>query len=70
MRAWDNQGVDKGESTTYVVVEEAAALVWAANFGALERHAWTSGADAPHEPRYALIDLGPGERTSWGSCWF
>jgi bifunctional non-homologous end joining protein LigD len=47
------------------VVNEPAALVWAANFGALEWHAWTSRTDAPHRPTYALIDLDPGEATRW-----
>ncbi len=31
----------------YLVVDEPAALVWAANFGALEWHAWTSRVDQP-----------------------
>jgi bifunctional non-homologous end joining protein LigD len=47
------------------VADEPAALVWAANFGALEWHAWTSKTDAPHCPTYALIDLDPGPSTSW-----
>ena len=38
---WDNPDADRGETTTYLVVDEPAALVWAANFGALEWHAWT-----------------------------
>jgi bifunctional non-homologous end joining protein LigD len=62
---WDNPGADRGESRTYLVVDEPAALVWAANFGALEWHAWTSHVDKPGEPTYALIDIDPGERTSW-----
>jgi len=63
--AWHNSEADDGETTTYVVADEPAALVWAANFGALEWHPWTSRTTAPHEPTYALIDLDPGERTSW-----
>ncbi|GAB7003359.1 non-homologous end-joining DNA ligase [Nocardioides sp. AN3] len=63
--AWDNPEADEGETSTYVVADEPAALVWAANFGALEWHPWTSCTSAPHEPTYALIDLDPGERTSW-----
>ncbi|MGO4258532.1 non-homologous end-joining DNA ligase LigD [Marmoricola sp. RAF53] len=63
--AWDNPDADPGETTTYVVADEPAALVWAANFGGLEWHPWTSRAEAPHEPTYALIDLDPGERTTW-----
>lgn len=49
----------------HLVVDEPAALVWAANFGALEWHAWTATVDAPDRPTYALIDLDPGESTSW-----
>jgi bifunctional non-homologous end joining protein LigD len=63
--AWDNPEADPGETTTYAVVDEPAALVWASQLGALEWHAWTSKADQPHRPTYALVDLDPGEATSW-----
>ena len=65
MPRWDNPEADPGETTTYLVADEPAALVWAANFGALEWHAWTSCTDEPHHPTYALIDLDPGTQTSW-----
>jgi bifunctional non-homologous end joining protein LigD len=65
LRCWENPDADEGETTAYVVPDEPAALVWAANFGALEWHPWTSRAESPHEPTYALIDLDPGERTTW-----
>jgi bifunctional non-homologous end joining protein LigD len=62
---WENPEADPDETRTYLVVDEPAALVWAANFGALEWHAWTSIVDRPHQPTYALIDLDPGNTTSW-----
>ena len=62
---WDNPDADEDETTTYVVADEPAVLVWAANFGALEWHPWTSRTESPHEPTYALVDLDPGERTTW-----
>jgi bifunctional non-homologous end joining protein LigD len=62
---WDNPEADSGETQTYLVVDEPAALVWAANFGALEWHAWTSQVERPRSPTYALIDLDPGESTRW-----
>jgi bifunctional non-homologous end joining protein LigD len=62
---WDNPEAERGKTTTYLVVDEAAALVWAANFGALEWHAWTSKITDPHSPTYALIDIDPGSSTSW-----
>ncbi|GIH16225.1 non-homologous end-joining DNA ligase LigD [Rugosimonospora africana] len=62
---WDNPEAARSEAGTYLVIDEPAALVWAANFGALEWHAWTSLVDEPHRPTYALIDLDPGGQTSW-----
>ena len=62
---WHNPEADEGDTSTYLVVDEPAALVWAANFGALEWHAWTSRTAEPRRPTYALIDLDPGARTSW-----
>jgi bifunctional non-homologous end joining protein LigD len=62
---WDRPDADPGESTTYLVVDEPAALVWAANFGALEWHAWTSTTDRPDLPTYALIDIDAGSATTW-----
>lgn len=62
---WDDPAADEDETSTYLVADEPAALVWAANFGALEWHAWTSRTDEPRLPDYALIDLDPGSRTSW-----
>jgi bifunctional non-homologous end joining protein LigD len=65
VEGWDNPDADPGETETYIVVSEPATLVWIANFGALEWHPWTSRTATPHQPTYALIDLDPGERTSW-----
>jgi bifunctional non-homologous end joining protein LigD len=65
VECWENPEADEGETTTYIVVDEPAALVWVANFGALEWHPWTSTTRAMHVPTYALIDLDPGDRTSW-----
>jgi bifunctional non-homologous end joining protein LigD len=62
---WDNPDAGAGKTATYLVVDEPAALVWAANFGALEWHAWTSTTAAPDEPSYALIDIDPGTDTTW-----
>jgi bifunctional non-homologous end joining protein LigD len=62
---WHNPNADPGDTSTYLVVDEPAALVWAANFGALEWHAWTARTDRPRTPTYALIDIDPGPATSW-----
>jgi bifunctional non-homologous end joining protein LigD len=47
------------------VVDEAAALVWAANLGVLEWHTPMSRVDEPEQPTHVLIDLGPDESTKW-----
>ncbi len=62
---WDNPDADPGETRTYLVVDEAAALVWAASFGGLEWHPWTSTTAAPDRPSYVMFDIDPGERTTW-----
>jgi bifunctional non-homologous end joining protein LigD len=62
---WHDPTAERGKTSTYLMVDEPAALVWAANFGALEWHAWTQRADAPDSPTYALIDIDPGRDTPW-----
>jgi bifunctional non-homologous end joining protein LigD len=51
--------------TDYCVAERLATLVWLAQEAAVELHPWTSRTEAPDEPTYALIDVDPGERTTW-----
>jgi bifunctional non-homologous end joining protein LigD len=62
---WRDPSAKAGHTTTYLEVDEPAALVWAANYGALEWHAWTSRTSDPDSPTYALIDIDPGSATSW-----
>jgi bifunctional non-homologous end joining protein LigD len=49
----------------YVIADSLAALAWLGNQAALEIHPWTSRIEAPGEPRWALVDIDPGERTTW-----
>ncbi|WP_116995609.1 non-homologous end-joining DNA ligase [Desertimonas flava] len=62
---WRNRDADAGETEVYLVLDTPAALPWVANFGAIELHPWTSTADHPHRPTWALFDIDPGERTRW-----
>ena len=62
---WHDPAAERGKTSTYLVVDEPAALVWAANFGALEWHAWTARSADPGSPSYALIDIDPGQDTAW-----
>jgi bifunctional non-homologous end joining protein LigD len=62
---WHNPEAGPDKTDTYLVIDEPAALIWAANFGALEWHAWTALASTPKSPTYALIDIDPGTATTW-----
>lgn len=63
--AWRNIDADPGETEVYAVLDSAASLAWAANFGAIELHPWTSTAASPHRPTWAMIDIDPGEASTF-----
>ena len=49
----------------YPIVDSAATMAWLAQEAAVELHPWTSGIEAPDRPSYALIDIDPGDDTTW-----
>jgi bifunctional non-homologous end joining protein LigD len=63
--SWRNAEADPGETEIYAVLSSPAALAWAANFGAVELHPWTSTSAHPHRPTWAMIDIDPGSATSF-----
>jgi bifunctional non-homologous end joining protein LigD len=65
LTAWTNDEADPGETEIYSVLDSAAALAWAANFGAIELHPWTSTVDHPDQPTWAMVDIDPGESTTF-----
>ncbi len=50
------------------VIDEPAALVWAANLAALELHAPMARADDPDTPTAVVIDLDPGPPAGLQAC--
>lgn len=62
---WHNEEADPGETQQYLVLDSPAALAWVANYGALEVHPWTSTTEHPHQPTWAMIDIDPGETSSF-----
>jgi bifunctional non-homologous end joining protein LigD len=62
---WRNTEADPGETQVYAVLDSPASLAWAANFGAIELHPWTSTADHPHQPTWAMIDVDPGDQSTF-----
>ena len=65
LRRWHNESADEGDTQWYSVVDSVASLVWMANFGALELHPWTSRLPDVRQPTWALIDVDPGERSTF-----
>jgi bifunctional non-homologous end joining protein LigD len=62
---WHYDDFGKRETEWYAVVDSLPSLVWMANFAAIELNPWTSRGDKPHEPTWALIDIDPGEDTTF-----
>ena len=58
-------GPEHREANTHLVADEVATLCWLGNQTSFEVHAWTSRLDAPMRPTYALIDIDPGDKTTW-----
>lgn len=48
-----------------VVIENGDALLWMVNQAGLTYHGFASRLAALHEPDFAMIDLDPGDRTTW-----
>ena len=57
---WRNDDADPGETEFYLVFDTPAALAWAANYGAIEIHPWTSTIRDSARPTWAMIDIDPG----------
>jgi bifunctional non-homologous end joining protein LigD len=62
---WRNEEADPGETQWYAVIDSVPALVWLANFAAVELHPWTSKLPDVHQPTWALIDIDPGSASSF-----
>jgi bifunctional non-homologous end joining protein LigD len=45
----------------YALVNDELALLWMANMGCIDLHAWMSRADKPDRPDWVLFDLDPSE---------
>jgi bifunctional non-homologous end joining protein LigD len=65
LRRWNEVGVDEREANAHLVADEVATLCWLGNQAAFEIHAWTGRLDTPERPTFALVDIDPGEKTTW-----
>jgi bifunctional non-homologous end joining protein LigD len=48
-----------GDLVRYPLLNDELALLWMVEFGCVDLHVWTSRADRPDRPDYALFDLDP-----------
>jgi bifunctional non-homologous end joining protein LigD len=62
---WDYPEAGRNESHTYIVCDRVATLAWLANQAVIDLHPWTSRLPDWWRPTYALIDIDPGERTTF-----
>ncbi|MEX0886320.1 MAG: non-homologous end-joining DNA ligase [Phycisphaeraceae bacterium] len=53
---------------TYCQLDEAAAMVWAANLAAIELHASLHHSDTPNSPTAMVFDLDPTAPAGFGQC--
>jgi DNA ligase D len=54
-----------GHSTVFAILDNAAALAWAANLNCIELHTWASRVPEIEKPDYLLIDLDPTTDGQW-----
>ncbi len=65
---WREVGLDARQDRNpndHLIADRAATLAWLANQASFEIHAWTGRLPEPWAPTFALIDIDPGERTTW-----
>jgi DNA ligase D-like protein (predicted ligase)/DNA ligase D-like protein (predicted polymerase) len=65
LRRWREVGVEDRGANEHLIADRVAALAWLGNQAAFEVHAWTSRLEDPMKPTFALIDIDPGEKTTW-----
>lgn len=65
LRRWHYDAAETERTQWYLIPDTPAALVWLANYGAVELHPWTSSVDDVDRPTWALFDIDPGTETSF-----
>jgi bifunctional non-homologous end joining protein LigD len=68
LRRWHETGVDGREdrdANDHLIADRVATLAWLGNQTSFEVHAWTGRLPDPWQPTFALIDIDPGDQTTW-----
>ena len=59
--------VEEGHTVNYIVGDNLQTLLYMANLGAIERHAWHSRVSNLDQPDWFVFDLDPGEGVQYGT---
>jgi bifunctional non-homologous end joining protein LigD len=68
LKRWHETGFDPREdreANDHLIADHPATLCWLGNQTSFEIHAWTGKLPEPWRPTFALIDIDPGEHTTW-----
>ncbi|CAN5596205.1 DNA ligase D [soil metagenome] len=65
IQRWSYPDAGSSEAHTYLVADRVATMAWLANHATIDMHPWTSRTTAYRTPTYALIDIDPGQKTSF-----
>jgi bifunctional non-homologous end joining protein LigD len=65
LECWPWPSASRGEATEYLLANSAATLAWVANEAAIDIHPSTYSIGAAKQPTWALVDVDPGQRTTW-----
>ncbi|MFO7280731.1 MAG: DNA polymerase ligase N-terminal domain-containing protein [Thermoanaerobacterales bacterium] len=62
---WRDEGAGPGTARWYPVLDSPPAVAWLAAAGAVELRPWLARRDDVRRPTWAVVDIAPGERTSF-----
>jgi bifunctional non-homologous end joining protein LigD len=65
---WHETGFEEREdraANDHLIADRVASLCWLGNQAAFEIHGWTGKLPEPWRPTFALVDIDPGEKTTW-----
>jgi bifunctional non-homologous end joining protein LigD len=68
LRIWHETGFEEREdraANDHLIADRVATPCWLGNQAAFEIHAWTGRLPEPWAPTFALIDIDPGDKTTW-----
>ena len=62
---WSYPEAESSQAHTYLVADQVATMAWLANHATIDMHPWTSRTASYRTPDYALIDIDPGQKTTF-----